>query len=160
GKMQTVSGRSQFGRTRNDYGEWFGNNNSLPLFHFPLDDQDLLRNPFVPSPPPFVLLSPSAASVFPTSRTVDRFNDLDRANRVTSGCGPAIVRDSRLGKDLDGNGLFCEPVHNCVSRIALTPRGATFKGDRAPAEASSEFLSSTDNWFRPVKVINAPDGSL
>ena len=160
GKMQTVSGRSQFGRTRNDYWEWFGNNNSLPLFHFPLDDQDLLRNPFVPSPSPYVLVSPVAAPVFPTSRTVDRFNDLDRVNRVTSGCGPAIVRDSRFGDDLDGDGLFCEPVHNCVSRVSLTPNGATFKGERATAELHSEFFSSTDNWFRPVKVINAPDGSL
>jgi putative membrane-bound dehydrogenase-like protein len=160
GKMETVSGRSQFGRTQNDYGEWFGNNNSLPLFHFPMDDQDLLRNPFVPSPPPSVLLIPAAAAVYPTSRTVDRFNDLDRANRVTSGCGPTIVRDIRFGEALDGDGLFCEPVHNLVCRVALEPMGATFKGGRDESESQSEFFSSRDNWFRPVKVINAPDGSL
>jgi putative heme-binding domain-containing protein len=158
--METVSGRTQFGRTRNDYGEWFGNNNSLPLWHFPMDDQDLLRNPFVPSPPPFVPLAPTAAPVFPTSRTVDRFNDLDRMNRVTSACGSAIVRDVRLGEDLNGDGLFCEPVHNLVSRVSLEPNGATFKGERDASEAQSEFFSSRDNWFRPVKVINAPDGTL
>lgn len=160
GKMETVSGRTQFGRVRNDYGEWFGNNNSTPLFHFPMDDQDLLRNPFVPSPPPLVVQGKSVGEVFPTSRTVDRFNDLNRANRITSGCGPVIVRDSRLGEGIDGAGLFCEPVHNVVCRVALTQQGATFSGDRHPSEKQSEFFSSRDNWFRPVRVVNAPDGSL
>jgi putative membrane-bound dehydrogenase-like protein len=160
GKMETVSGRSQFGRVHNDFGEWFGNNNSNPLFHFPMDDQNLLRNPFVPSPSPLVNLTKGAPPVFPSSRTVDRFNDLDRANRVTSGCSPLIVRDARFGSELDGSALFCEPVHNCVCRVMLTPAGATFTGQRHATEQSSEFFSSTDNWFRPVKIINAPDGSL
>ncbi len=160
GRMETVSGRTQYGRTRNDYGEWFGNNNSVSLFHFPMDDQDLLRNPFVPSPAPLVNQATTAAVVFPTSRTVDRFNDLDRSNRVTSACGSTIVRDSRLGDGLDGTALFCEPVHNLVGRVMLSPAGATFRGSRHATEQDSEFFSSKDNWFRPVKVANAPDGSL
>ncbi len=160
GRMETVSGRTQFGRTRNDFNEWFGNNNSISLYHYPLDDQDLLRNPFVPSPPPLVYLDKVAAEVIPTSRTVDRFNDLDRANRVTSACGAAIVRDARLGPDLDGAALFCEPVHNAVCRLMLQPDGLSFRGSRSAADQTSEFFCSHDNWFRPVRVMNAPDGSL
>src|SRR5262249_25596976 len=29
-----------------------------------------------------------------------------------------------------------------------------------PAEKDVEFLASTDNWFRPVQFVHAPDGTL
>jgi putative heme-binding domain-containing protein len=56
--------------------------------------------------------------------------------------------------------LVCEPVHNLVSRIILEPDGVTFRGRRHEDEQQSEFLASTDNWFRPVRVIEGADGSL
>ncbi|MSU34833.1 MAG: c-type cytochrome [Pedosphaera sp.] len=34
------------------------------------------------------------------------------------------------------------------------------RGERAADEQRSEFLASTDNWFRPVQFGNAPDGCL
>src|SRR4030095_10358676 len=45
------------------------------------------------------------------------------------------------------------------SRIVLKPSGATMVGQRAKDEASSEFLASEDNWFRPVQVRTGPDGA-
>ncbi len=42
----------------------------------------------------------------------------------------------------------------------LNRDGVTFKGDRAPGEGKSEFLSSKDNWFRPVQARTGPDGAL
>jgi putative heme-binding domain-containing protein len=42
----------------------------------------------------------------------------------------------------------------------LKPKESTFEGERAPDEAESEFLASTDNWFRPVHVTTGPDGAL
>src|SRR5207237_1643597 len=50
--------------------------------------------------------------------------------------------------------------HNLVERLVLTADGATFAGHRAKENASSEFLASTDNWFRPVQVRTGPDGAL
>jgi len=106
------------------------------------------------------LTSSNPPRVYPTSRTLDRFNDLFTLNRFTSACSPQIIRDPLLGANLDGAALVCEPVHNLVSRILLRPEGVTFDGARLESETESEFLSSTDNWFRPVNLMTAPDGSL
>ena len=51
-------------------------------------------------------------------------------------------------------------MHNLVHREVLASDGVTFAGHRAADERSSEFLASTDNWFRPVQVRTGPDGAL
>ena len=51
-------------------------------------------------------------------------------------------------------------MHNLVHREVLSPDGVTFAGHRADDEQASEFLASTDNWFRPVQVRTGPDGAL
>src|SRR5947199_7042417 len=71
-----------------------------------------------------------------------------------------IYRDELLGKEFYGNAFMCEPVHNLVHRLVLSEKGVTFSGSRAKGEEKSEFLSSTDNWFRPVQVRTGPDGAL
>jgi len=162
GLMQAVSGRSQYGRCRNDWNNWFGNTNGQPLLNFVVDDRYLGRNPYVPAPSPVVALTdpPVAPPVFPTSRTVNRFNDLFDANRFTSACSPLIFRDASLGEEVHGAAFVCEPVHNLVSRLMLKPDGVTYQGSRHPDEQESEFFSSTDPWCRPVRTATGPDGSL
>jgi putative heme-binding domain-containing protein len=101
--------------------------------------------------------------VFPTSRTISRFNDFSRANRFTSACGTGIYSDALLGHGSGGNAFTCEPVHNLVSRLVLDDeRGAAVavRGRRAADEGQSEFLASSDNWFRPTMVRTGPDGTL
>jgi putative membrane-bound dehydrogenase-like protein len=162
GHMQSISGQTQFGRERDDWGNWFGNNNSRPLFHYVLDDTYLRRNPHLAVRSTWVEVPeiPGAAPVYPISRTLARFNDFDKANRFTSACSTIIFRDTFLGEEYFGNAFTCEPVHNLVSRLIVEPQGATFRGRRAEDERDSEFLASTDNWFRPVMVRTGPDGGL
>ncbi len=162
GLIEPLSGQSQYGRCRDDWGNWFGNTNSEPLFHYAIEDPYLQRNPYVPSPQPRVFVTEPAVipPVYPTSRTVDRFNDLHALNRFTSACAPLVVRDTTLGADFVDAVLICEPVHNLVSRVILGTDGVTFRGHRLDSEQQSEFLSSQDNWFRPVFVRNGPDASL
>jgi putative membrane-bound dehydrogenase-like protein len=162
GAFETVSGLSQQGRVRDDFGNWFGCDNGAWIWHFPLPEHYLARNPslnagetrvYVPS-------EPDANEVFPISRTLERFNDPDNANRTTSACGVEIYRAGLLGPEFYGNSFTCEPVHNVVRRFRLQRQGSTFGGTKAPEEAQSEFLASTDNWFRPVEVRTGPDGAL
>ncbi len=167
GRVEPVSGRSQFGRCRNDWGEWFGNQNSEPLFHFAIEDRYLQQNPYVPAPSPKVFLTEPAYAppVYPTSRTLDRFNDLFALDRFTSACSPHLTGDGIWAPEMTPAGatemaLVCEPVHNLVSRLMLSRDGLTFWGMRHPSEQRSEFLSSTDHWFRPVNLLTAPDGAL
>ena len=162
GAIETLSGQSQFGRERDDFGNWFGNNNSNPIWHYVLEDRYLKRNPFATglATKAAVAEIPGAAPVYPTSKTLARFNDFHTANRFTSACSTAIYRDNLLGEEFYGNAFTCEPVHNLVSRLVLERDGATFKGRRATDEQTSEFFASSDNWTRPVMVRTGPDGAL
>jgi putative membrane-bound dehydrogenase-like protein len=162
GEFEPAAGLTQQGRVRDDWGDWFGCDNSTLLWHYPLLDHYVRRNPHVAPPEPrvFVPADPDPNQLFPISRTLERFNDPDHANRTTSACGLGIYRDNLFGEDFYGNAFICEPVHNLVHRLVLKPDGVTFNGARARDEQQSEFLSSRDNWFRPVQARLGPDGAL
>ena len=162
GEIDPQTGQTQFGRCRDDWGNWFGGNNSNPLWHFALEDHYLRRNPHVAPPNPRVPVSvqPGVAPVYPISKTLARFNDWHTANRFTSACGPMIYRDELFGPAYSENTFVCEPVHNLVHREVMTQKGSTFTSRRAEDEATTEFLASSDNWFRPVFLQTGPDGSL
>ncbi len=162
GELEPVSGISQMGRVRDEFDQWFGNDNSTWLWHYPLPDHYLRRNPAVVYPEPRVSVARGADinRLHPASRTLTRFNDPQSANIVTSACGPDLYRDQWLGEEYYGNAFICEPVHNLVRRLELDANGSTFAGRRATREERGEFLSSRDNWFRPVQVRTGPDGAL
>jgi putative membrane-bound dehydrogenase-like protein len=162
GEFEAVSGQSQFGRCRDDWGNWFGCNNSNPMYHYVLEDRYLKRNPHVLYPDPRVPVSvkPGAAEVFPISRPLPRFNSPQALNHFTSACSTIIYRDTLFGKEFEGNMFVSEPVHNLVHREIMKPKGVTFTSQRADDEQTSEFLASSDNWFRPTMIQVGPDGAL
>jgi len=162
GEFEPASGLSQQGRVRDDFGNWFGCDNSTLLWHFPMPDHYVRRNPRVAAPDPRVFPPKDADpnQLFPISRTLERFNDPAAANRTTSACGVEIYRDDLLGAEFYANAFVCEPVHNLVHRLQLSPQGVTFAARRAAEEQRSEFLASSDNWFRPVQARTGPDGAL
>jgi putative membrane-bound dehydrogenase-like protein len=162
GAFEPASGLTQQGRVRDDWGNWFGCDNSSPIWQYPLPDHYSRRNPFVAPPAARVWIAGGSdpTLLHPISRLLERFNSPESANRVTSGCGIGIYRDLLMGNEFNGDAFLCEPVHNLVHRMALHEKGATLEADRAPGEEQSEFLASKDNWFRPVQVRTGPDGGL
>ncbi len=160
--IEPATGQTQYGRESDDWGHWFGSSNSRPIVQYVLDDELLRRNPHVTIPNLLreVPEVAGAAPVYPISRTLERFNDLSRANRFTSACGLTIFRGEGLDLDHVGNAFVCEPVHNLVHREVMDRSGLTFTSRRAPDEQQSEFLASTDNWFRPVMCRTGPDSAL
>ena len=165
GDIEAQSGQTQFGRCRDDWNNWFGGNNANPLWHYVLDDHYLRRNPHFA--PPAVRRDvpevPGAAPVFPTSRTLARFNDFHTANRFTSACSPEVYRDERSQKVLgaDKTHVFiCEPVHNLVHHEVIFADGVSFRSRRAENEKDREFFASSDNWCRPSMVRSGPDGAI
>ncbi len=159
GMLDPQSGQTQFGTNRDDWGNWFGGDNSHPLWHYVLSDPYIRRNPRVAAPASRRVLV-GVASVFPTSRTLERFNDLHTANRFTSACSPMIYRDNLFGEDFKGSWFACEPVHNLVHRQVLKPSGVTFTTTRPKGSERSEFVTSSDNFFRPAMVRTGPDGAI
>ncbi|MBC8354455.1 MAG: c-type cytochrome [Planctomycetes bacterium] len=173
GELEAVSGQTQFGRNRDDWGNWFGGNNSNPMWHYALEDQYQRRNPHYAAPTGRYPISnqPGASPVFPTSRTLTRFNDFDKVDRFTSACSPMTYRDELLFNRSQGaevrdqtsgfsHAFICEPVHNLVHREIVTSDGSTFTSERSDDELDSEFLASSDNWFRPTMIRTGPDGAL
>jgi putative membrane-bound dehydrogenase-like protein len=162
GIIDAQTGQTQYGRCRDDWGDWFGCNNSNPMYHFVFADQYLRRNPYFAAPDPRVPVSvtPGAAPVYPVSRTLPRFNDPGAANHFTSACSVTIYRDDLFGPAFAGNSFVSEPVHNLIHREIMAAEGVTFKSRRAVDEQQSEFLASSDNWFRPTTIRMGPDGAL
>jgi putative membrane-bound dehydrogenase-like protein len=171
-----VQGHTQFVPSRDQYGNWYGNNNSEPMFQFVFLAADLHGKSLTSGSVQHLLNPPVAPPVFPRSRTVDRFNDLYTRDRYTSACGSMIVRVPGLGpsalkdnlqsEDLKSENrqseiaLICEPVHNLVARIQVHPQGSVHSAVRHPEDAQYDFFASTDPWSRPVRAVNSPDGSV
>ncbi len=162
GLIDPQLGVSQFGRNRDDWDNWFGCNNSNPMWHFVLADHYLRRNPHVA--PPYAHMPvptvPGAAPVFARSRALERFNDPGAVGRFTSANSAMVYRDELFGPEFSQSTFVSEPVHNLVHREVIEPAGLSFSSHRADDEKQSEFLASSDNWFRPTTLATGPDGAL
>ena len=74
GEFEAESGQTQYGRHRDDWGRWFGNNNPNWGWHFVLADHDLKRNPFYAAsrPTPNARARHPALSLEPYARSLQR----------------------------------------------------------------------------------------
>ena len=105
------------------------------------------------------------ATVWPSPGIGDMQGGIDRTrmpaqnlNHFTAATGPAIVRGDRLPADLRGHLLFAEPVGRLIRRAAIDNiEGLTQLRNVYP---NAEFITSTDQLFRPVNISNAPDGTV
>jgi putative membrane-bound dehydrogenase-like protein len=162
GEIETVSAQTQFGRRRDDWGNWFGNNNPTWLWHVTLPEHYLRRNSRVAVKSVRHILAnyENSTRVFPVSAPMVRPNQPQFLNHVTSGCSPSPYRDDLFGPEFSASVFISDPVHNVVHREVLVREGAGFASRRAAGEEQSEFLASTDNWFRPITIKTGPDGAL
>lgn len=162
GDIEPATGRTQQGRPRDDWGNFFGCDNSNFARHYPIADHDLRRNPHV-SPPASVVSLPDGAEsnrIYSAAAQLQLFKLSGQGGRATAACGIGVYRDNLLGNAFQGDLFTCEPVGLVVHHLHLTPRGATFSGGRPENEQGREFLASTNNWFRPVQARTGPDGGL
>ncbi len=161
GELEPVTGRTQQGRARDDWGNWFGCENGSLGEHYPLDEHYLARNPHLipPATEVSVPAGPDPSQLFPLGDPV-LFQLSGAPGRPTSACGLEIYRDELLGAPFRGNLFVAEPVNQLVHRRQLIPRGVTFAGLRAQEESHTEFLRSSDHWFRPVQIRTGLDGCL
>lgn len=161
GVIEPAAGATQQGRVRNDWGDWFGCNNSALLLHYPLASHYLDRNPWLTAPQTVVGINTeqNPGQLFSMSNQVLLMLS-GPPGRPTAACGLGIYRDDLLGADVSQNAFTCEPVNNLVHRQMLIAQAGTFKSRRDDDELDREFLASTDPWFRPVQARTGPDGAL
>ena len=82
---------------------------------------------------------------------------------IDADAGVTIYRGSAYPAEFYGNAFVGDAQNNLVHRRILVPDGPTFPSAvlrNSRGEQTSEFVRSSDNWFRPVNFVNAPDGTL
>ncbi len=159
GELDPQAGQSQYGRNRDEWGNWFGCNHSTPIWHYVLADHYIRRNPHVAAPSLRATMPRTITFALGRGRNSGSPRRAE-GNESTSGCSVMVYRDDLFGTAFSGNWFTCEPVHNLVHRGLLVPTGVTFTTRRADDEERQEFLASTDPMFTPAMARTGPDGAL
>ena len=160
GELEPESGPTQFGRNRDDWGHWFGTQNSHPLWHYVLPDHYLKRNAHYVADEVRQQLFPTNPPVYPASSLQKRYHSFQQAGRFTSACSGMIDRDRQLFDDDRSHAFICEPFQNLIQHAVLDPAGVTFTATRVGDDDDTDFFASEDRWCRPVMARTGPDGAL
>ena len=162
---ESTPARGQWGITQDDTGRIYFNSNSDPLRADLVPSAYLRRNPsLLHAAGDNVQFAPATLPVWPgrvtpgVNRGYKTLNREGQITEVTAACGPVIYRGTWFPAEFAGNAFICEPAGNLVKRIVLTERDGIITGRNA--YEGTEFLTSTDERFRPVNLANGPDGAL
>lgn len=178
-ELTMVSGGLQYGHSINDWGDRFICSNSNHIVHVTWPLPYLERNPLltIPDLTRAIAKDGAAAVVYRAStpepwrliRTARRAADPEMRKRLpqselvptgffTSATGITVYRGGAYPPEYQGDVFIGDCGGNLIHRKKLTSNGISFVADRA--DQNVEFMTSTDNWYRPVNFVNAPDGTL
>jgi len=164
GELEPLSGGGQFGSSFDDFGRRFVCSNANSARHVVIEDAVLRYNPYyaVPAVTASIAAEGDAGKVYRTSPQepwrVLRTR-LRQEGKIRGGVEGMTTFTSATGIFFHKGRLYVGEVsHNLISRKSLEPNGSTFRASRIDPE--SEFLTSTDNWFRPANFATGPDGAL
>lgn len=164
-KKSPTSSRGQWGLTQDDFGRLYFNSNSDHLRADYLPPEYLVRNPFYRGVQ-FSVQPLRDQAVWPgrVNPGVNRgYQEKTlRADGTlasyTAACGPGIYRGDNFPAQYRGSAFVCEPSGNLVRCDLLTEKDGVVTGRNAFER--TEFLTSTDEIFRPVNAYTGPDGAL
>ncbi|MEM7385239.1 MAG: PVC-type heme-binding CxxCH protein [Verrucomicrobiota bacterium] len=175
--LRAEPGQAQYGMTFDDEGLRYVCQNSshleAVLYQWPWNRLAL------PDPRAVIPVDGGAAEVYRTSR-VEPWRVVRTRWRVqgrvggpiegggrdsgyfTSASGLTIYRGHAFPPGYRGNAFVGDVGSNLVHRKLITrdSNRVHLSARRPGDEARTEFLTSTDNWFRPVQCQNGPDGCL
>ncbi len=169
-------GGGQHGMSFDDYGNRFTCHNSDNLQAFLYEHRYEQTKRLLPLPPSrhSIAVDGPQANVFRTS-PVEPWRILRTKLRVsgvtpgllegggrpsgyfTSATGVTIYNGDQM-PELYGQAFIADVGSNLIHRKRLSRNSIGWQGERI--DVDSEFISSTDTWFRPVQFANAPDGCL
>jgi mono/diheme cytochrome c family protein/glucose/arabinose dehydrogenase len=165
--------RGQFGISQDDWGRLFFSRNSDQLRSDLFAPRYSVRNPDATEFPWANVKIAQDQIVWPSHATPAinrgyRRDELGQSNgglrddgtlmEFTAACGSMVYRGRNFPQDVYGNVFVPEPSGNLIHLdILQESRGRILAVDAYPKK---EFLTSTDSRFRPVGLVNAPDGSM
>ena len=159
-RESTAPNGGQWGLAQDDHGKpWWSNaGGEKGLWHF----QTHVLYGAIDVPGQFPA---DFAEVYPLVGLADvqggynRFRKEDKTlNHFTATCGHEIFRGDRLPAEMRGDAFLPEPVGRLIRRAKVEVRdGITYLSNPYP---KSEFIRSSDPYFRPINMTTGPDGCL
>jgi putative membrane-bound dehydrogenase-like protein len=153
--LARTTGKGQFGGSMDDWGRRFFCSNRNPIMFAVMSVEAMERNPFAAITQGHEDIQEPGASVWPVR--ISHTTASAHLGTHTAASGLAVYRGDWM-PDLTGEIFVCEPTGQLVTRNRLVPNGASFIADRVGKKR--DFLTSSDEWTRPVQIRNGPDGAL
>ena len=169
-EVQKTLSRGQWGASQDDAGRIYRNSNESVLH------VDLVPTPYLARNPNLLRTRGSYESLRGENNEVNTVWPVRPTPGVNRGyqtgvlrpdgrlaaysavSAPTVYRGDGLPAELRGNVFVVDPAANVVSRILVRDDGTKIVARKAYDD--TEFLTSTDERFRPVNLSNAPDGTL
>lgn len=158
--------RGQYGLCQDDYGRLYFNYNSDLLRCDLLPAEAFARNPLLRNATSVNSKVATDQTVWPSHPTpgVNRGYDAKTLRpdgtlaKATGACGALVYRGDAFPSAYRGNAFVPEPCGNLVKRFTLREKEGVVTASNPVT--GREFLTSTDERFRPVQAANGPDGAL
>jgi putative membrane-bound dehydrogenase-like protein len=176
-KIEATSGGAQHGMSFDPWGDKFVCSNSDHIQAVMFEDRYVARNPYLAAPSPRVSIAADGpqADVFRASpvepwrvvRTRLRAQGIvpgvvegggKPAGYFTGATGVTIYRGDAWPREFYGWAVVGDVGSNLMHRKRIDRTGLDYVARRV--DENSEFVRSSDIWFRPVQYANAPDGTL
>lgn len=168
GQWKTLPFRrlGQWGMTQDNWGRLYSSNNARPL------QTHLVPYGYSDRHPLFELSTGENVSIGGDTLWPAHPTGVNRGYRkgvlredgtliqATAVSSTVIYRGDQFGDDYVGNAFSPEPGANLIKRYIIDDNPAEIEAKARYAYKGREFLTSTDERFRPVNIYNAPDGSL
>lgn len=159
-------GRGQWGLCQDDFGRLYFNYNSDMLRADLLPTEAFTKNPLLRNASSINAKLAADQALYPSHPTpgVNRGYDAKtlsangKLTQPTGTCGALIYRGDAFPVAYRGNAFVPEPCANLVKRFTMSESGSMVKATNVLK--NTEFLTSTDERFRPVNACDGPDGAL
>lgn len=176
-ELRAETGGAQHGMGFDDWGRKFLCHNSDHAIYAWASDADLGRNPSYAAPSSKVSIAEDGpqAEVYRIS-PIEPWRILRTRMRVqgqakgpiegggraggyfTSATGITVIRSDKVPKEMQGMLLVGDVGGNLIHRKKVDWEGAHPIARRV--DPQSEWIASTDTWFRPAQFANGPDGAV
>ena len=156
------AGPSESGLSFDSRGREYVSDFNRPLLTPAYEARYALRNPYYPKPPALAVVCDPFAPIYPylPPATNRQASVSIAARRMARARGCVVYRGRAFPTDYFDNVFIADQDEHLIHRVALQENGLSVLAQRPPDEPNTEFLVCRDPSFRPVQLINGPDGAI